>query len=116
MMLFKLLVNEPRTSLRRDESDNAGARRSAASYGRVVSCDHKTNTRTWLSALRFWGLAVACVFSLLPSQAQAASSAAVMPAAESIRSEDLLRHIKVLSSDEFEGRGPGTRGEDLRKH
>ncbi|HEX4895080.1 MAG TPA: M28 family metallopeptidase [Solimonas sp.] len=30
----------------------------------------------------------------------------------SIRSEDLLRHIEVLASDRFEGRAPGTRGED----
>jgi Zn-dependent M28 family amino/carboxypeptidase len=31
----------------------------------------------------------------------------------SITSDDLLRHIKALSADEFEGRGPGTRGEEL---
>jgi Zn-dependent M28 family amino/carboxypeptidase len=30
-----------------------------------------------------------------------------------INAGDILRHIKVLSSDEFEGRGPGTKGEDL---
>lgn len=30
-----------------------------------------------------------------------------------ITSEDLLRHIRVLASDEYEGRAPGTRGEDL---
>ncbi|HEV7891676.1 MAG TPA: M28 family metallopeptidase [Pyrinomonadaceae bacterium] len=34
-------------------------------------------------------------------------------AADSINSEDILRHIKTLSSDEFEGRGPGTNGETL---
>ncbi|HVF86600.1 MAG TPA: M28 family peptidase, partial [Pyrinomonadaceae bacterium] len=28
-------------------------------------------------------------------------------------SDDLLRHIRVLASDEYEGRGPGTRGEEL---
>jgi Zn-dependent M28 family amino/carboxypeptidase len=32
---------------------------------------------------------------------------------ESIRSDDVVRHIKVLSSDQFEGRSPGTRGEEL---
>src|SRR5688572_7735771 len=32
---------------------------------------------------------------------------------DSITSEDLLKHIKVLASDEFEGRAPGTKGEDL---
>jgi Zn-dependent M28 family amino/carboxypeptidase len=31
----------------------------------------------------------------------------------SITSADILRHTKVLASDEFEGRGPGTRGEEL---
>jgi Zn-dependent M28 family amino/carboxypeptidase len=34
-------------------------------------------------------------------------------AQDTITAEDLLRHIKVLSSDEFEGRGPGTKGEEL---
>jgi Zn-dependent M28 family amino/carboxypeptidase len=31
---------------------------------------------------------------------------------QSISSADLLQHIKVLASDEFEGRSPGTAGED----
>jgi hypothetical protein len=31
----------------------------------------------------------------------------------SITSEELLRHVKVLASDRFEGRAPGTRGEEL---
>jgi len=35
------------------------------------------------------------------------------PALESINSNDLLQHSKVLSADEFEGRGPGTKGEEL---
>ncbi len=35
------------------------------------------------------------------------------PALNSMTSVDLLSHIKVLSSDEFEGRAPGTRGEEL---
>ena len=35
------------------------------------------------------------------------------PALDSVTSDDLLRHTKTLSSDEFEGRGPGTRGEEL---
>jgi Zn-dependent M28 family amino/carboxypeptidase len=34
-------------------------------------------------------------------------------ARDSINSDDILRHIKTLSSDEFEGRGPGTKGEEL---
>ncbi|HET9439585.1 MAG TPA: M28 family metallopeptidase, partial [Longimicrobiales bacterium] len=35
------------------------------------------------------------------------------PALLSIRAEDLLQHTRTLSSDEFEGRSPGTRGEEL---
>lgn len=35
------------------------------------------------------------------------------PALESIGADAMLRHIKKLASDEFEGRGPGTRGEIL---
>jgi len=54
-----------------------------------------------------------CTVAVVIIQAHAATPAPLKPAAESIRGEDLLRHIKVLSSDEFEGRGPGTRGEDL---
>ena len=32
---------------------------------------------------------------------------------DSVNSEDLLRHTRVLASDEYEGRAPGTRGEEL---
>ncbi len=35
------------------------------------------------------------------------------PALESMTEEALLNHIRVLSSDEFEGRSPGTKGETL---
>src|SRR3974377_1300512 len=35
------------------------------------------------------------------------------PALKSITSEDLLKHIRVLSSDEHEGRAPGTKGDQL---
>jgi Zn-dependent M28 family amino/carboxypeptidase len=46
--------------------------------------------------------------------AQAASfPAELKPALDSVTSDDILRHIKTLSSDEFEGRGPGTKGEEL---
>ena len=37
----------------------------------------------------------------------------ISPALESISSAQLLDHIKVLSSDEFEGRAPGSKGEEL---
>jgi Zn-dependent M28 family amino/carboxypeptidase len=34
-------------------------------------------------------------------------------AKRSISADDLLRHTKILASDEYEGRAPGTKGEDL---
>jgi Zn-dependent M28 family amino/carboxypeptidase len=37
----------------------------------------------------------------------------LQPALEVITPEGLLGHIKVLASDEFEGRAPGSKGEDL---
>jgi Zn-dependent M28 family amino/carboxypeptidase len=47
------------------------------------------------------------------AQTAAAVPAELKPALDTINSEDLLRHIKTLSSDEYEGRGPGTPGEEL---
>lgn len=35
------------------------------------------------------------------------------PGLESITTGELLEHIKILASDQFEGRGPGSRGEEL---
>ena len=35
------------------------------------------------------------------------------PARAAIRAEDILQHTRALSSDDFEGRSPGTRGEEL---
>jgi len=40
-------------------------------------------------------------------------SAELKPAFDSITANDILQHTKVLSADEFEGRGPGTKGEEL---
>jgi hypothetical protein len=42
----------------------------------------------------------------------AAPDAALRPASESIAGDDLLGHIRVLASDAFEGRAPGTPGEE----
>jgi Zn-dependent M28 family amino/carboxypeptidase len=41
-----------------------------------------------------------------------ASTAALQPALATITSDNLLQHINRLASDGFEGRGPGTAGED----
>ena len=50
-----------------------------------------------------------------PRAAPAASSAPVVPLASmpKIDQQAILEHVKVLSSDEFEGRAPGTKGETL---
>src|SRR5436305_9268336 len=37
----------------------------------------------------------------------------LQPALETITPDGLLAHIKVLASDEFEGRAPGAKGEEL---
>src|SRR5438132_4723870 len=37
----------------------------------------------------------------------------LQPALDAITPDGLLAHIKVLASDEFEGRAPGTKGEEL---
>jgi len=37
----------------------------------------------------------------------------LQPALETITPDGLLAHVKILASDEFEGRAPGTKGEEL---
>ncbi len=41
------------------------------------------------------------------------ASADIKPALDRVNSDKLLGHIKTLASDEFEGRAPGTKGEEL---
>ncbi len=55
----------------------------------------------WL--LRIGLLAAVCVHGATPSNDEALRS---------IGTNDLVRHVSVLSSDEFEGRAPATRGEE----
>lgn len=40
-------------------------------------------------------------------------SAELKPALDSLQANELLQHIKTLASDEYEGRAPGTKGEEL---
>lgn len=47
------------------------------------------------------------------AQVRAALVPDLAPALESITADDLARHIRTLASDEFEGRQPGTNGEEL---
>jgi len=59
---------------------------------------------------RFFGFCL-----LLPALSFAADPPSLPPksAADAITAADLLKHIKVLASDEFEGRAPGSKGEEL---
>src|SRR5438477_4180486 len=59
---------------------------------------------------RFFGFCL-----LLPALAFAADQPSLPPkgAADAITAADLLKHIKVLASDEYEGRAPGSKGEEL---
>ena len=61
---------------------------------------------------------VGCALALLISSPLSASvaekqTAPSKAALEAIDAGDLLKHIKVLASDEFEGRAPGSKGEEL---
>ncbi|MDQ1613463.1 MAG: hypothetical protein QOG00_3394 [Pyrinomonadaceae bacterium] len=65
-------------------------------------------------------LAAACVQTPTTNQtantnaaATTANTADIKPALDSINADDIMRHTKTLSSDEYEGRGPGTKGEEL---
>src|SRR5262245_38013893 len=58
-------------------------------------------------------LVLSCATSNPPEERRAASAPDLKPAMEAISGEDLLKHIKVLASDEYEGRAPGTKGEEL---
>ena len=48
-----------------------------------------------------------------PANKKAVSMGPQKEALDSITADRVLSHIKTLSSDEFEGRGPGTHGEEL---
>ncbi|HYN24806.1 MAG TPA: M28 family metallopeptidase [Pyrinomonadaceae bacterium] len=48
-----------------------------------------------------------------PATTTAALPPELKPGLESISSDTIMQHTKVLSSDEYEGRGPGTKGEEL---
>src|SRR5207248_5470734 len=58
------------------------------------------------------GLAVVFVATTLSIFA-AAPEDRLKPALDAITPDGLLAHIKILASDEFEGRAPGTKGEEL---
>src|ERR1700737_602412 len=60
----------------------------------------------------FWLIAV-LVASLMSLLAAGKIEEQLKPALDVITPDSLLAHIKILSSDEFEGRAPGSKGEEL---
>ena len=58
-------------------------------------------------------LLAACTPAVDGGRSAAAVNEDLGQALASVNAGDMLRHITVLASDEFEGRGPGTRGEEL---
>jgi len=66
----------------------------------------KTNRRYATSILLF-------LFSITAPTFASDLDDALKPGLDAITPDGLLAHIKVLSSDEYEGRAPGTKGEDL---
>ena len=55
----------------------------------------------------------ACAAPSGPSSSGPRMPVDLASALDSISADDLLRHTKTLASDEYEGRGPGTKGEEL---
>src|SRR5215510_2567490 len=56
---------------------------------------------------------LACATDTAKNNVAAEASAEIKSALDSVTSDKLLEHIKTLASDEFEGRAPGTKGEEL---
>ena len=77
-----------------------------------------------LAATALAVLAIACVQTPTTNQTANTNAAAtttmtaaipaeLKPALDTIKADDIMAHTKALSSDEYEGRGPGTKGEEL---
>jgi len=69
-----------------------------------------------LFALVLLGLAtlwLSCAKKKSPENTAGRGLQEIKPALDSFTQNDLLKHIQVLASDEFEGRAPGSRGEEL---
>ena len=68
------------------------------SIAAIVGCDQKTTVTTPTA---------------VTAPATVAYPVAVKPAMEVMKPDALMAHIKTLASDEYEGRAPGTKGEEL---
>src|SRR5258705_7842598 len=65
-----------------------------------------------MNRLRFFSAAALIAFSL-SMRGSDTPPVELRDAFASITTNDLMRHVKVLSSDEFQGRAPASRGEEL---
>jgi len=54
----------------------------------------------------------ALAFGLAACSVAVAADERLQPALDAVQAEPILKHIQVLSADDFEGRGPGTAGEE----
>src|SRR3954468_17593119 len=70
------------------------------------------STALW-SVLMTTALVTGCNRNQPSTAQQAASSPLPVASMPKIDQQKILEHIKVLSSDEYEGRAPGTKGEEL---
>src|SRR5437867_2932967 len=71
--------------------------------------------------IRFFGLVLvvlvtlclSCTGNKSPERTAGLELQEIKPALDSFTQNGVLKHIQVLASDEFEGRAPGSRGEEL---
>lgn len=63
--------------------------------------------------MKIIAILIALSFVKLGFAAEDAETERLKPALDAITADGLLAHIKMLASDEFEGRAPGSTGEDL---
>src|SRR5215467_2062217 len=61
----------------------------------------------------FAGLVLSLTIAVAGQKSHATHAAAGSPSFNTITADKVMSHIKALSSDQFEGRSPGTHGEDL---
>jgi len=104
-MLLPNCVKQPRAQ----ESFEPGSRRvrSRDRFAGVAKRRYRTSMNIWRLLLATFF----CAAAALPGDDELTER--LQPALEAITPDGLLAHIKVLASDEFEGRAPGTKGEDL---
>ena len=76
----------------------------------------RPGSRAWARILVMAVVSVACAaiaWRARSASVEGATSSSIHAAVTAIDQHDFLHHIEVLSSDDFEGRAPGTHGETL---